>query len=166
MFKLIKKTELFEFEKPFAEPEMYKHYTSQKYYIERFTYEDGKIIWFGEATNWLKQLDGTWTVLITNQNAKPLEKYLPDVVYGEDRNVFIPCEIPIYEKIISNIPLKFKEAYLVGQIKIEDIDNYIDAWHDSDSKLTINEYLGLTWKEYEQYVKNDPEFLQIKNLDK
>ena len=32
-------------------------------------------------------------------DAKPLEKYLPEIVYGEDRNYFAPCEIPIYEKI-------------------------------------------------------------------
>ena len=35
----------------------------------------------------------------TNEDAKPLEKYLPEIVYGEDRNYFAPCEIPIYEKL-------------------------------------------------------------------
>ena len=24
---------------------------------------------------------------------------LPEIVYGEDRNYFAPCEIPIYEKL-------------------------------------------------------------------
>jgi hypothetical protein len=28
-----------------------------------------------------------------------LEKYLPEIVYGDDRNYFAPCEIPIYEKL-------------------------------------------------------------------
>jgi len=48
---------------------------------------------------WKKEQNGEWTKLTTNENAKPLDKYLPEIVYGEDRNYFAICETPIYEKL-------------------------------------------------------------------
>lgn len=39
---------------------------------------------------------------------------------------------------------------------IENFDDKIDEWHNSDSELPLNEYLGLTKDEYEMFVLNKP----------
>jgi hypothetical protein len=49
-------------------------------------------------SDWHKRSD-PWTVLATNPDAKPLEKYLPEIVYGNDRVYWKECEMPIYEKL-------------------------------------------------------------------
>jgi hypothetical protein len=91
------KSEWFRLESPIGEPEI--RWNNDPYDIERVVTSDGTTIWFGQATNWKKEQNGEWTKLTTNENAKPLEKYLPEIVYGDDRNYFAPCEIPIYEKL-------------------------------------------------------------------
>ena len=96
--KIGRKSEWFIFDRPIEEP--YENWNeNEKYHIERCTYEDGKIVWFGCSVNWKKEPNGKWTVLSTNEDAKPLDKYLPEIVYGEDRTYWKECEIPIYEKI-------------------------------------------------------------------
>lgn len=30
----------------------------------------------------------------------------------------------------------------------DELDDYVDAWHDSDSALPLHEYLGMTQEEY------------------
>lgn len=100
--KLIKKSEWFELPSPLGEPEI-EWNRSYPYLIERIVKEDGDIIWFGLSVNWLKKKNGEWSVLSTNLDAKPLEKYLPEIVYGEDRNIFIPCDEPIYEQLYKII---------------------------------------------------------------
>jgi len=37
---------------------------------------------------------------------------------------------------------------------LRDIDNRIDQWHKSDSKLELHEYLGMTQDEYVSWVIN------------
>ena len=91
------KSEWFRLESPIGEPN--EKWYNEPYDIERVVTSDGTIIWFGCSTNWKKEKDGEWTKLTANENAKPLEKYLPEIVYGEDRNIFVKCDIPIYEKL-------------------------------------------------------------------
>lgn len=38
---------------------------------------------------------------------------------------------------------------------LEEIDDYIDVWHNNDSKETIYEFLGMSQKEYRMWVEND-----------
>ena len=38
---------------------------------------------------------------------------------------------------------------------LEEIDDYVDAWHESDSEDTIYEFLGMSQKEYRMWVEND-----------
>ncbi|MBS4193155.1 hypothetical protein KHA94_23930 [Bacillus sp. FJAT-49705] len=38
---------------------------------------------------------------------------------------------------------------------IEDIEDYIEAWHNSDSDEEIYEYLGMTMEEYFIFVEDD-----------
>lgn len=110
--KLSKKSEWFEFDSPIGEPNR-KWTTNDKYHIERVVREDGETVWFGLSINWKKSPGEGWTVLGTNHNAKPLEKYLPDIVYGADRTIWIPCEPPIYEKLY--------QQYYCRNKKIENI---------------------------------------------
>lgn len=93
--KLYKKSEWFEYTSPIGEPDINWKYDS--YLIERTVDKDGTIIWFGINTNWKKKKDGVWTVLTKNEDAKPIEKYLPTIMYGNDRMVFVETDTPIYE---------------------------------------------------------------------
>ena len=91
------KSEWFILNRPIGEPETI--WGNDLYNIERLVREDGTIIWFGQNTNWRKEPNGEWEKLTTNENAKPLEEYLPKIIYGNSRTYYAPCEIPIYEKL-------------------------------------------------------------------
>lgn len=100
--KFFSSSEWFELERPLAEPEVDWKY-SYPYMLERVVKQTGEIIWFGCAVNFKKEKDGKWGVLTTNYDAKPLEKYLPEIVYGEDRNYFKECEEPVYETLYKQL---------------------------------------------------------------
>lgn len=102
------KSEWFILDSPVGEPEYNwdKFHGKNKYHIQRFINEDDETIWFGINVNWKKEKNGPWTVLSENPEAKPLEKYLPDIVYGGDRIVWNECEMPIYEQLYINIHKK------------------------------------------------------------
>lgn len=43
---------------------------------------------------------------------------------------------------------------LAGTAGVDDIDSYIDAWHDSDDNAgELHEFLGMTWDEYRLWVE-------------
>lgn len=41
-----------------------------------------------------------------------------------------------------------------GEAMLGDIDDFVDAWHDGDSKESLAEYLGMTGSEYELWVES------------
>ncbi|MBL0264839.1 MAG: hypothetical protein IPQ05_13460 [Leptospiraceae bacterium] len=43
---------------------------------------------------------------------------------------------------------------------IDDIDDFIDKWHESESSLTLHEYLGMTHDEYKLWPEK-PESLKF-----
>src|ERR1035441_3206728 len=43
----------------------------------------------------------------------------------------------------------FIDDCLSGNARLEDIDDYIDAWHQGDSDKKLYEFLGMTKPEYE-----------------
>ena len=48
---------------------------------------------------------------------------------------------------------KFIEQCVQGYVSPDDIDDFIDNWHeDGDITLELHEYLGMTWDEYESWV--------------
>ena len=47
---------------------------------------------------------------------------------------------------------------LMGEALLEEIDDYIDNWHDSDGDLSVHELLGMTRTEYGLWVE-DPSCL-------
>lgn len=53
----------------------------------------------------------------------------------------------------------FKQLYREGATTLSEIENYIEAWHLSDLEKPLPEYLGLTEKEYSDYVHGRPDFI-------
>ena len=52
----------------------------------------------------------------------------------------------------------FIQQCLNGNVLLEDIDDFIHQWHNTDSDLGIYDYLGMTRREYFLWVEN-PEIL-------
>lgn len=52
----------------------------------------------------------------------------------------------------------FIEKCLSGEVLFDDIDDFVDEWHDGDSKLSLYQFLGMTESEYSLWVA-DPEVL-------
>ena len=51
----------------------------------------------------------------------------------------------------------FIEKVYSGQAKAEEIDKFIEIWHDSDIEMPLREYLGFTKKEYQLFGTEDAE---------
>lgn len=55
--------------------------------------------------------------------------------------------------------MSLKESYSFvslcanGKLSCDDIDDYVDEWHESDSKQELFEFLGMTQKEYMLWVQ-------------
>jgi hypothetical protein len=52
----------------------------------------------------------------------------------------------------------FIEQCLAGRVLPEDIDDFVDSWHDGDSELPLHQYLGMSESEYSLWVA-DPNVL-------
>jgi hypothetical protein len=46
----------------------------------------------------------------------------------------------------------FIDRCLRGEALLEEIDDYVDAWHEGDSDKELHAYLGMTQKEYALWV--------------
>lgn len=101
--KLVEKCEWFKLVSPIGEPDIKYH--EKEYFIERVVKTDGSIVWFGQNTNWKKELNSGWTFLGDDENVKPKEIYyrkdgtIDGYLYPEGRQIWIDCETPIYEKM-------------------------------------------------------------------
>ena len=52
----------------------------------------------------------------------------------------------------------FVTACLAGEAKAGDIDDWVQAWHDSDDGMSLDEYLGFTETDGALWAEH-PEFL-------
>jgi hypothetical protein len=52
----------------------------------------------------------------------------------------------------------FLEHYLNGKAVAEDIDDFIDVWHENLKQMEIYEFLGMTKEEYSLWLR-DPDTL-------
>ncbi|MFN8903880.1 MAG: hypothetical protein ACK5X7_03460, partial [Pseudanabaena sp.] len=52
-----------------------------------------------------------------------------------------------------------------GDASLDEIDNYIDEWHDSDSdiNLELHEFLGMSWEEYSLWAVKPSLLAEILN---
>jgi len=50
----------------------------------------------------------------------------------------------------------FIERCISGDAFLDEIDDYVDVWHDDNTSDNIElcEYLGMTWQEYSLWVTN------------
>lgn len=52
----------------------------------------------------------------------------------------------------------FIEKCITGEVLLDDIDDYVDQWHDDHTKVQIHEYLGMKKSEYSLWL-TDPNIL-------
>lgn len=57
----------------------------------------------------------------------------------------------------------FIKKCILGTASHTEIDNYIDEWHESDSKLELHEFLGMNTNEYITFVKDADSLVSIIN---
>lgn len=48
----------------------------------------------------------------------------------------------------------FIQNCLTGDALLDEIDDYIDEWHDGDSELPLHDYLGMSWDEYAAWIES------------
>lgn len=53
---------------------------------------------------------------------------------------------------------KFINLCMGGNALLEEIDDFIDDWHEDPQGFDLHEYLGMTWEEYSMWVA-DPDIL-------
>lgn len=53
----------------------------------------------------------------------------------------------------------FVAQALHGEATLDDIEDFVAAWHESDDSRELHEYLGMTWEEYALWVER-PEALR------
>ena len=62
----------------------------------------------------------------------------------------------------------FMEMCLSGETLPDEVDDFVDRWHESDSDLSIHEFLGMTREEYLSWVKDPnvlPRILDARHLE-
>lgn len=66
-----------------------------------------------------------------------------------------------FKKDIKDITktMTFVEALEYGLVDYNDIDHFVDAWHEGDSTLEIDEFLGMTEEQYFKWVDEGNEIL-------
>ena len=66
-----------------------------------------------------------------------------------------------FKKDIKEIikTMTFVEALKYGLVDYNDIDHFVDTWHEGDSTLEIDEFLGMTEEQYFKWVDEGNEIL-------
>lgn len=49
----------------------------------------------------------------------------------------------------------FIERCIKGQVLLEEIDDFIDEWHEGNSSEPLHQYLGMSKKEYSLFVEDE-----------
>lgn len=56
--------------------------------------------------------------------------------------------------------MTFKERYLAGEIRFEEIDDYIEIWNNSNDERTLAQFLGLSADEEDVWIDDSDEALR------
>lgn len=56
--------------------------------------------------------------------------------------------------------LRFIHQVLEGYVLADEIDDFIDRWHDDDTDMELHDYLGLTRQEYSLFVEH-PDYVNM-----
>lgn len=54
----------------------------------------------------------------------------------------------------------FMQMALRGDVMSDEIEDFVEEWHGSDSNVEVYEYLGLTWEEYSLWVSH-PDYIDL-----
>lgn len=52
----------------------------------------------------------------------------------------------------------FLELALKGKVLYDEVDNFVDAWHENDKHMSLSSYLGMTSEEYSAWIV-DPDVI-------
>ena len=58
------------------------------------------------------------------------------------------------------IPSNFIQDILNGEAILDDIDAYVDFWHETNLSISLQEFLGFTDYEYDQWMKQGNRILK------
>ena len=89
--------------------------------------------------------------LIKNRSATQLEKIQIGSFNSEAG--FNKGEQRVFE-------INFIDACLHGAVDINDIDDYVEYWHNNHMEITLREFLGMTVTEYEEFLKHDNSIIE------
>ena len=66
------------------------------------------------------------------------------------------------------LPFSFIEKCINDDASLDEIDDYIDEWHDSDSNISLelHEFLGMSWEEYSLWAVKPSLLAEIVNENK
>lgn len=48
----------------------------------------------------------------------------------------------------------FREAYLAGEVNLEQVDDWVDRWHSTPGHTSLDRYLGFTGTEGAQWAED------------
>lgn len=54
----------------------------------------------------------------------------------------------------------FLDMAVRGEVLPDEIDDYVDKWHESEGDLSLRKFLGFTINEYDLWI-NDPSYLGL-----
>jgi hypothetical protein len=61
---------------------------------------------------------------------------------------------------MSEASKRFIDLALNGEVLADEIDDFVDAWHTSNSGEELHDFLGMTWQEYSLWV-GDSDYLGL-----
>lgn len=65
------------------------------------------------------------------------------------------------------VPRTFLGQCVAGTQTVHDVDDWIDRWHEGDGKVSLHEFLGMTWEEYGNFgLAHDalPHIVEIRRM--
>ena len=89
--------------------------------------------------------------LIKNRSATQLEKIQIGSFNSEAG--FNKGEQRVFE-------INFIDACLHGAVDINDIDDYVEYWHNNHMDIRLREFLGMTVTEYEEFLNHDNSIIE------
>jgi len=54
----------------------------------------------------------------------------------------------------------FLDLVLEGRAQIDEIDDFVEGWHEGESAVDLSDYLGMRSEEYSLWLEN-PEMLEV-----
>lgn len=56
---------------------------------------------------------------------------------------------------MSKASSDFVRLCMNGEVLLEEIDNFVEDWHENPCGVPLHDYLGMTWEEYSLWVADN-----------